>query len=235
MSTATASQVGLLVSETEELGQCGAPEYNPDAPNANTIIFIEDWRRGELPDRRVRADAGLAQRPHRRDLRRRHAAQRDDRSVRRSATARVPTARSTCRTWSRTKPGTSSASVTARCAARRCPRARRSARPASATWPTTIATGCARSTATCPSRAAATSDYTPNHGFSPLCAPDDERGSAMAAAAWQACARSRVPRAARGARRVRALLGLLRAWRAASARLRRASRSRARAPSATIK
>jgi hypothetical protein len=43
-------QVGLLVSETAELAQCGTPEYNPEAPNANTIIFIEDWKARHLPE-----------------------------------------------------------------------------------------------------------------------------------------------------------------------------------------
>lgn len=47
--TCDGQQVGLDVRQTIQLGQCAEPEYNPRGPNANTIIFVEDWRDRELP------------------------------------------------------------------------------------------------------------------------------------------------------------------------------------------
>jgi MYXO-CTERM domain-containing protein len=44
-----ASQVGLSIRQTAGLGECDDPEYNPDAPNANTIIFVNDWAARDLP------------------------------------------------------------------------------------------------------------------------------------------------------------------------------------------
>jgi hypothetical protein len=41
--------VGLELGQTEGLGECDEPEYNPSMPNANTIMFVEDWRERELP------------------------------------------------------------------------------------------------------------------------------------------------------------------------------------------
>jgi len=41
--------VGLGVAQTEQLGECAEPEYNQRAPNANTIIFVDDWSARELP------------------------------------------------------------------------------------------------------------------------------------------------------------------------------------------
>jgi hypothetical protein len=44
-----AQPVGLQIAQTQQLGMCDAPEFNTRAPNANTIIFIEDWAARELP------------------------------------------------------------------------------------------------------------------------------------------------------------------------------------------
>jgi hypothetical protein len=41
--------IGLEIRQTVELGECAEPEYNPRGPNANTIIFIEDWSDRDLP------------------------------------------------------------------------------------------------------------------------------------------------------------------------------------------
>jgi hypothetical protein len=41
--------VGLRVGQTQALGECEDPEYNQIGPNANTIIFVENWRARELP------------------------------------------------------------------------------------------------------------------------------------------------------------------------------------------
>jgi hypothetical protein len=44
-----AGPVGLGVAQTQQLGECDEPEYNQTAPNANTIIFIDNWIERELP------------------------------------------------------------------------------------------------------------------------------------------------------------------------------------------
>jgi hypothetical protein len=41
--------VGLQTLETKELGACDQPEYSRHAPNANTIIFVQDWAARSLP------------------------------------------------------------------------------------------------------------------------------------------------------------------------------------------
>jgi hypothetical protein len=41
--------IGLELRQTVELGGCFEPEYNPRGPNANTIIFIDDWSDRDLP------------------------------------------------------------------------------------------------------------------------------------------------------------------------------------------
>jgi hypothetical protein len=45
-----AGRVGLRARETSALGQCAAPEYNSREGNANTVIFIDDWADRELPE-----------------------------------------------------------------------------------------------------------------------------------------------------------------------------------------
>jgi hypothetical protein len=42
-------QVGLRIGQTQQLGDCGDPEFNQIGPNANTVIFVEDWEERELP------------------------------------------------------------------------------------------------------------------------------------------------------------------------------------------
>jgi hypothetical protein len=42
--------IGMSARETGELAECDEAEYNTDAPNANTVIFIDDWEDRELPD-----------------------------------------------------------------------------------------------------------------------------------------------------------------------------------------
>jgi hypothetical protein len=42
-------QVGLDVRQTIQLAECEVPEYNPRGPNANTIVFVEDWAGDDLP------------------------------------------------------------------------------------------------------------------------------------------------------------------------------------------
>lgn len=42
-------EVGLELRQTFELAACQDPEYAPRAPNANTIMFVDDWRDRELP------------------------------------------------------------------------------------------------------------------------------------------------------------------------------------------
>jgi hypothetical protein len=42
-------QIGLDVRQTIQLAECEEPEYNPRAPNANTIVFVKDWAGRELP------------------------------------------------------------------------------------------------------------------------------------------------------------------------------------------
>jgi hypothetical protein len=41
--------LGLDIKQTEELGACGQPQYNTHGPNANTIIFVDDWSARGLP------------------------------------------------------------------------------------------------------------------------------------------------------------------------------------------
>jgi hypothetical protein len=41
--------IGLDVRQTLDLGECVEPEYNPRGPNANTVLFIDDWESRELP------------------------------------------------------------------------------------------------------------------------------------------------------------------------------------------
>jgi hypothetical protein len=39
----------IELAQTEELGTCFEPEYNTRGPNANTVLFVRDWRARELP------------------------------------------------------------------------------------------------------------------------------------------------------------------------------------------
>jgi hypothetical protein len=48
-STCGGRPVGLEIRETAELGECEDPEYNKRGPNANTVIFVSDWAKRELP------------------------------------------------------------------------------------------------------------------------------------------------------------------------------------------
>jgi hypothetical protein len=41
--------VGIALAQTQALGMCDTPEYNTRAPNANTVIFVEDWAARDLP------------------------------------------------------------------------------------------------------------------------------------------------------------------------------------------
>lgn len=41
--------VGIAIAQTQQLGTCDTPEYNTRGPNANTIIFVEDWASRDLP------------------------------------------------------------------------------------------------------------------------------------------------------------------------------------------
>jgi hypothetical protein len=47
--TCDGKQVGLDVRQTIQLAECAEPEYNPRGPNANTIVFVEDWSARGLP------------------------------------------------------------------------------------------------------------------------------------------------------------------------------------------
>ena len=49
-ATCERGPVGVDVAQTAEFGQCFDPEYNPSAPNANTIIFVNDPSGSELPE-----------------------------------------------------------------------------------------------------------------------------------------------------------------------------------------
>jgi hypothetical protein len=48
--TCEAGRVGIRARETSALAQCDEAEYNTHDPNANTVIFIDDWADRELPD-----------------------------------------------------------------------------------------------------------------------------------------------------------------------------------------
>ncbi len=41
--------LGLGLSQTSELSQCDTPGYDEKGPNANSIIFLTDWRARDLP------------------------------------------------------------------------------------------------------------------------------------------------------------------------------------------
>jgi hypothetical protein len=41
--------LGLRVKQTDALSECDVPTYEPGEPNANSVIFIEDWNERGLP------------------------------------------------------------------------------------------------------------------------------------------------------------------------------------------
>jgi hypothetical protein len=41
--------IGLSIRQTEQAAQCAMYQYNSDAPNMNSILFLEDWEGHELP------------------------------------------------------------------------------------------------------------------------------------------------------------------------------------------
>ena len=45
-----ARPIGLDVGQTQAMSECDDPEYNVSNPNANSILFVEDWSDRELPD-----------------------------------------------------------------------------------------------------------------------------------------------------------------------------------------
>jgi hypothetical protein len=47
--TCDGQRVGLEIRQTEALGECTTPEYNLNAANANTVIFVSDWAQRKLP------------------------------------------------------------------------------------------------------------------------------------------------------------------------------------------
>jgi hypothetical protein len=47
--TCDALPLGIELAQTQQLGQCEAPEYNKSSANANTIIFVQDWEERDLP------------------------------------------------------------------------------------------------------------------------------------------------------------------------------------------
>lgn len=47
--TCDGEPLGLALAQTEQLGECEVPEYNKSSANANTIIFVTDWKERELP------------------------------------------------------------------------------------------------------------------------------------------------------------------------------------------
>lgn len=48
--TCDGQPVGLSIRQTAALGQCSNPEYNVNAANANTVIFVSDWAARKLPE-----------------------------------------------------------------------------------------------------------------------------------------------------------------------------------------
>jgi len=42
-------RIGLDLRQTEELAECATPQYNTHEPNANTILFLDDWAQRSLP------------------------------------------------------------------------------------------------------------------------------------------------------------------------------------------
>jgi hypothetical protein len=47
--TCDGEPIALQVRETEALGECTTPEYNKRSANANTVIFVSDWSKRDLP------------------------------------------------------------------------------------------------------------------------------------------------------------------------------------------
>ncbi len=47
--TCGGAPIGYKLAQTEELASCGQPQYNLHGPNANTIIFVDDWSARGLP------------------------------------------------------------------------------------------------------------------------------------------------------------------------------------------
>jgi MYXO-CTERM domain-containing protein len=47
--TCGGQKVGLQTAQTAELAACDQPEYSRHEPNANTIIFVQDWAARSLP------------------------------------------------------------------------------------------------------------------------------------------------------------------------------------------
>lgn len=47
--TCSGKPLSLSIRETEALGECDQPQYNAQAPNANTVIFVSDWAARRLP------------------------------------------------------------------------------------------------------------------------------------------------------------------------------------------
>ena len=43
-------RVGMRARETSALGECLTPEYNKREANANSVIFVDDWEERELPE-----------------------------------------------------------------------------------------------------------------------------------------------------------------------------------------
>jgi hypothetical protein len=46
---ASGQPVGLSIAQTQQLGTCDRAVYDPHGPNANMILFIQDWAARELP------------------------------------------------------------------------------------------------------------------------------------------------------------------------------------------
>ncbi|MFI5307639.1 MAG: matrixin family metalloprotease [Polyangiales bacterium] len=47
--TCNGQRVGLDLRQTDELAECAQPQYNTHEPNANTILFLDDWAARSLP------------------------------------------------------------------------------------------------------------------------------------------------------------------------------------------